>query len=178
MSGRKRPVVSVDEQGNVFGYYESSTEAAKCLGMQVANFHRAVRKGMLCKGKKWMYEADYREYWMQGRTHELAYTEHEIRSQRAIRAWRRVTPEERRERGRLISKAHHASPKVKKMDTSAAVAANSMAVMCINTGERFPSIAQCARSLRLSPAGVQRALKEGKRIKGYVITHETNGICK
>ena len=171
MNGRKRPIVSIDEQGNVFGYYESSTEAAKGLGMILANLHRAVRKGTLCKGKKWMYEADYREYWMQGRTHELAYTEHEIRSQRAIRSWRRVSPEERKERGRLISKAHHASPKVQKMDTSAAVAATSRPVICINTGERFSSIAKCARSLGVSPSGVQRALKEGKRIKGFVIAY-------
>lgn len=171
MSGKKIPIVSVDEKGEMAGYFDSTAQAARCLGMHLGNLHRAVRKGRICKGKRWMYESDYRDYWMEGRTGELAYSEHEIRSQRAVRSWNRLTPEQKKERGRLISKAHRASAKVRNSDTTAAWKATSRAVMCVNTGERFESISNCARSLGVSPSGASRALREGKRIKGYVIKY-------
>lgn len=171
MAGRKRPIVSVDEQGEIVSYYESTSEAAKLLGMHLANLHRAVRKGTICKGRKWMYEAEYREYWMQGRTGELAYSEHEIRSQRAVRSWSRLSPERRKEMGRLISKGLRVSPKVRQFDGKSAWSVTSQPVMCVNTGERFDSIKKCAKGLGISAAGIQKALKEGHRIKGFVITH-------
>lgn len=171
MAGKEKPIVSIDGKGEIAGYFESTAQAARCLGMYVANLHRAVRKGRLCKGKKWMYESDYRDYWMEGRTNELAYSEHEIRSQRAARAWSRLTPDQKKERGKLISKAHRASAKVQNSDTTAAYKATSRAVMCVSTGERFESIAKCARGIGASPSGVARALKEGKRIKGFIVKY-------
>lgn len=171
MSGRKRPIVSIDGQGEIVSYYESTSQAAKLLGMKVANLHRAVRKGTLCRGRMWMYEADYREYWMQGRTEELAYSEHEIRSQRAVRAWSRLSSEQKKERGRLISRAHHASLKVQQYDGKSGWTATSKPVMCVNTGKCFDSVRKCAASIGVSPAGISMALKVGRRIKGFVIKY-------
>ena len=161
----------MDEHGEIIGYFESSTQAAKCHGVFLSNLHRALRKGSLYRGRKWMYEEEYRDYWMQRRTKELSYTEHEIRSRRAAKSWSKLTPEQRKERGRLISKGLRASAKVQQFDAKAAWTATSRPVMCVNTGERYPSIAKCARSIGASPAGVAQALKVGRKIKGFIITY-------
>lgn len=60
----KRPVVSVDTDGSIHGYFESRTEAEKLSGICHKDMGRALKNHYYsCRGFKWYYENEYREGW-------------------------------------------------------------------------------------------------------------------
>lgn len=64
MRGKKTPIVAINPSGSLAGYFESLTDAAKRLDVNVSTIANALTKGRLSKGVKWMYEEKFRHLWM------------------------------------------------------------------------------------------------------------------
>lgn len=74
MPQHKKLIVAVNSDGTMAGYFESMYDL--CRIYHLTNHHVAVscNTGKLYRGMRWMWDADYKRLWLEGRTHELRYT--------------------------------------------------------------------------------------------------------
>lgn len=162
----------ISKDGGVLAYFENGVpEAAEALGSIRTNIYRAIKFGRLHKGKKWMYEEDYRKFFEQMRTEDLSYSFKQWKSDKAHKSWANMTESSRKERSRKISeklKQHIADGKdYQKL----AALARRKPVLCVTTGETFLSLVDFCERYHTHQANACRAIKNGTRIKGVVITY-------
>ena len=68
------PVVAVNPNGTVAGYFSSIKEAAVKSGRGRHAISLSCRKGSICKGFKWYYEKDFRKLYKEQRMDELKFS--------------------------------------------------------------------------------------------------------
>lgn len=162
----------ISKDGGVLAYFENGVpEAAEALHSKRSNIYHAIKFGKLHKGKKWMYEEDYREFYLQMRTGDLSYSFKQWKSEKAHKIWKSMTEQSREERGRKISeklKQHIADGKDYQ---KRAALARRKPVLCVTTGETFISLMDFCERYHIHQANASKAIKNGTRIKGVVITY-------
>lgn len=162
----------IGKDGEVLVYFENGVpEAAKTLHSKRTNIYHAIKFGRLHKGKKWMYEEDYLKFFEQMRTEDLSYSFKQWKSDKANKAWKSMTEQIREERGRKISeklKQHIADGKDYQ---KRAALARRKPVLCVTTGETFISLVDFCERYHTHQANACKAIKNGTRIKGVVITY-------
>lgn len=72
--GKKRPVVAVNPDGSVAGYFECIKDAVDKYGMDRHSITDSCRRGTICRGLRWWYEEEFREIYLRGETDKLKYT--------------------------------------------------------------------------------------------------------
>lgn len=170
MGGKpKKPIVAVNEKGEAASYYESVSQAAMVNGVFRRGITESLKTGAPYKGFKWMLESAYRELWFKGKTASLAFSCSRMRSDIALRRWRNMSDEKKKERSVKLSKARKKliSQRPEVMEPSRRV--HRQPVLCVNTGECFPSIADLAKAYGLNPSSARTASYRGMKVKGYII---------
>lgn len=149
-------------KGEVAGYYDSMKEAARIAGVSSKTISNAIRLGQWCRKHRWMKEADYREYWMKGRTGELRNSYRESRIEAAQKRIACAGEEGCKEWFAKLSKARkaylekHPERMIKPPKR----------VLCTTTGEEFASASECARKYGVCVSNVCRAARTGIKVRG------------
>lgn len=173
----RRPVVAVSPKGEIVAYYESLTEASKDAKIDVSNLCQGVRQGLYRRKLRWMYEEDYREYWMAGKTDELAYNRREERNSHIAEALRNLSPEKKEQRRKSLSaackKRYAENPgyHLHKVQEN-----RRRKVRCSTTGEEFNSIKDFCLKYGASRGNAWACLN-GRRnmVKGMKIEYINEG---
>ncbi len=170
--GHKHPVVAVKPDGSMGGYFEFIRDACLIYGMDRHSITDSCKRGTICFGFRWMYEEEYRKYWLQGRTHELAYKLDPNRDRRTYHwkkghhcgsnVWSKETKEKVYKRIAEVSRQRAADPNSKwgkGWD-------NLKPVRCVNTGREYKSIKEAAADVGLRPSHISGAISRGGKVHG------------
>ena len=170
--GHKHPVVAVKPDGSMGGYFEFIRDACLIYGMDWHSITDSCKRGTICFGFRWMYEEEYRKYWLQGRTHELAYKLDPNRDRRTYHwkkghhcgsnVWSKETKEKVYKRIAEVSRQRAADPDSnwgKGWD-------NLKPVRCVNTGREYKSIKEAAADVGLRPSHISGAISRGGKVHG------------
>lgn len=170
---QKVPIVSVDEKGDIYGYYESVSEAAQLSGINRRYITDSLRIGRPRKGYRWVRESEYRKLWFEGRTDELSFSYKQMRFDAKVKAWRGLTEEQRKNRSRRLSESRKRIVKERPEIMEPSREAHRRPVLCINTGECFRSVVELGRTYGLNPSSVRSCISRGQRNKGYIVKYIT-----
>lgn len=169
---KRKPVVMIGKDGSMLGYFENGVpEASEILRSKRSNIYHAIKFGKFHKGKKWMYEEDYRKFYFQMRTEDLSYSFKQWKSDKAHKIWESMTEDSRERRGKKISETLKQHIAEGKDYQKRAALARRKPVLCVTTGETFPSLMDFCERYSTHQANASRAAKNGTRIKGVVITY-------
>ena len=165
-----RPVVSITPSGEINGYFESLSEAGRLHGSDIHGVWKALNYGSYFRKMRWMYEEDYRKYWMEGRTSELAYNRKKERAEKIRQGMAKQSAETKARAGKLKSEASkrwaRENPEKSK---EVYVTRKYRRCRCLTTGEEFESIKECAEKHGLRLESLRHAFKlRGGRHKGKV----------
>lgn len=170
-SSTPRPVVALSQKGEVIGYYKSMSEASRMNNLCFSLIYKAVHKDMYVHGVKWMFEEDYRAYWLGGRTEELCYSKKKRNSDAMKKVWDQRSEEYRSLHGRKISE----TKKLKGWEyMKNAVQARRKRVYCITNGKVYNSCKEFASDIGMSPDWVSFSIREGKKVGGYFAVYMDN----
>ena len=163
---RKLPVVAVNTDGTMMGYFERINDAAGKYGFKRHGISRAARSGKIYRGIKWMHEKDYRNYYELNRTDELAYTLTKYQhvgvpashprkpfAEYSEDGKRRIRESARRTMIRLHAEdriRHHVKP-----------------VFCITNGIHYDSVKAAAAALGLKPNCISDSITRHLNVHGY-----------
>lgn len=168
--GRKHAVVAVKPDGSMGGFFEFIRDACTIYGMDRHSITNSCRRGTICFGFRWMYEEEYHKYWLQGRTHELAYQLDPERDRRTYR-WKkghsagngrdrmsaeikeRLSRQSAETMTRLHREGRIPSPPLKP-------------VRCLTTGTDYPSVKAAAAATGLNPCHISGAIARDGKIHG------------
>lgn len=177
--GRKHPVVAVNPDGTVAGCFDFIKDAVALYGMDRHSITDSCRKGKICRGLRWYYEEDFRRIYMEQRMDELKFTLDPNRDPITYRfrkghtfgnGWDKRSEEKKAEHRKWTSER---SIRLNKTEGSnwgkqrGEFACRHKEVVCLETGEVFYSIADCARRLGLSSQAVFSAIKRLGKSGGY-----------
>lgn len=181
--GRKHPVVAVNPDGTVAGCFDFIKDAVALYGMDRHSITDSCRKGTICRGLRWYYEEDFKKIFMEQRLDELKFeldpnrdplTYHFRKGHKCSNGWHKRSEEKKaehrervRERSRRLNKTEGSNwGKQRK-----AKPANHKEIICIDTGEVFYSIAECARHFGVNSTAVHAAVKRFGKCKGYTFRY-------
>ena len=165
-----RPVVSIAPNGEINGYFESILQAANIYGTNMQAIWKALNYGTYCRKMHWMYEEDYKRYWMEGRTSELAYNRKKERSENIRKGMANMSPEAKARLNKAKSENRKRWLKEHpEKSFEVCVKRKFRRCRCLTTGEEFESIKECAEKHGLVLDSLRRAFTlRGGRHKGKV----------
>lgn len=73
MPNKKRSIVAVDTDGSMAGCFDSIKALHEQYHLTKHHIVNSCKTGKLYRGVRWMYEEEYHQLWLEGRTTELAY---------------------------------------------------------------------------------------------------------
>lgn len=150
--GHKHPVVAIKTDGSIAGYFDFIKDAVEKYGMDRHSITDSCKRGTICRGLKWMYEEDYRKYYMECRTNELAYTldpnrdrytYHFCKGHHAGNGLRKRKVEDQQKHKQQFFEM------VKRLRQEGKIKPRLKPVLCINTNQRYDSIKECAQALNI-----------------------------
>ena len=173
-----KPVVAINQKGEAIAYYESAMEASRVNGIHVSNLYYAISNGTPCHRFRWMHEKNYRELWMNDRTDELRFSNKELHAERTRKQWENMSEERKKERCRRISERKKEMYQKGIISRNVGAEVRSRPLICYNTGEEYPSVAAFARAIGTQSTYVSKAIRRGKRVKGFVVMYKDGCINK
>lgn len=170
--GRKHAVVAVKPDGSMGGFFEFIRDACLIYGMDRHSITKSCRRGTICHGFRWMYDEEYHKYWLEGRTHELAYTLDPNRDRITYHfkkghhaggsdKWSEETKKRVYRRVAEVSRQRAADPESK---WGKGV---YKPVRCLNNGREYTSIKSAAEDAGLRPCHISSAIARGGTVHGY-----------
>ena len=171
MAGRKKPIVAVGSSGQVLSYYESTSEAARMNGLYASSIWKALHNGTPHRRIRWVYESDYRQKWMDGRTDDYSFDIDRMRSDSSFAGWKKRTVQQRETMREKCRESRLRYLETHKANTQAAWKKKSKPVLCISTGEVFESASSLARHLGVDHSAVTYAIRKGRKVRGLIVTY-------
>ena len=163
-------VVAINSKGEVAGSYESITQAARINGTECQNISKAIANRTYHRKHLWMYEKDYRNYWMEGRTDELKISWKEFCSKRSKKRWANMSEGSKAERNRKVSLARRLDESNTHRMSALGISRRKK-VKNYTYGEVYESVTAAAKALGSDTAYISRVIKEGRTYKGNVINY-------
>lgn len=173
-----KPVVAINQKGEAIAYYESAMEASRINGIHVSNLYHAIGHGTRCYRLRWMHEKDYRDLWMDDRTDELRFSNKQLHAERTRKQWENMNEERKKERCRRISERKKEMYRKGIISRNIGSEARCRPLICYNTGEEYPSVAAFAKAVGAQATNVSKAIRKGKRVKGFVVMYKDGCINK
>ena len=167
MRGVRKPVVAIDYKGDIIGAYDSILQAARINESNPDNIYKAIQKKTFHRKVRWMYEEEYRDYWMSGRTDELRNSYKQWKQEVAMKRRDAMTEETRKSRAQKVSAARKAYLK----EHPESMVKRTRRVLCVTTGEKFDSVTDFARRYGMHISNVSHAIRSGHRAKGMVVKY-------
>ena len=171
MAGRKKPIVAVGSSGQVLSYYESTSEAARMNGLYASSIWKALHNGTPHRRVRWVYESEYRQKWMDGRTDDYRFDIGRMRSDSAFARWGKISAQQRETMRDNCRKSRLRYLETHMANTQAAWKKQSKPVLCISTGETFESASSLARHLGVDHSAVTYAIRKGRKVRGLIVSY-------
>lgn len=187
----KHPVVAVNPDGQVAGCFDTITNAAKACGAGKSAISWSCRKGSICKGLRWYYEEDFRKIYEEQRIDELKFTlnpnldiktghfrkGHKLNVGRKYKAT--IGKESRSDFYREICRRLLNDPNSNFGPNRKGLPSKSKKVICVDSGETFPSVAECSRQTGLTLSALYASIKRmtrcgGRKYMYYSVYEEIN----
>lgn len=165
MQKKGKPVVAVNSKGEVVGAYRNVQEAARVNSSQQNNIYKAISQKTYHKKVMWMWEEEYRTYWMEGRTDELRHSYREWKRDMMLKHFRDKPQGELETWKKNIS----ASRKEYVKTHPDSMPCRRKKLLCVTTGEIYQSAVEFARKHDTVPSNVSHAARTGHRVKGMVV---------
>ena len=160
---KRTEVVALNKDAKLLCVFPSITEAARQLGTSYGSLNGRLIKGKTYKQMLFLREPEYRKHWMDGTIDTLKFPSRKERIHaRCVKRWKNATKEDRE---KLLDNLFKNRDKY--------LQRCSTKVICVETGEVFPSVAECGRQLGVSPTTVFRHIKDGNPIKGFTVKNYT-----
>lgn len=193
--GSNHPVVAVNPDGTVAGYFDFIRDAAIKSGVSRHSISFSCRRGTACKGFRWYYEEDFRKIYEEQRMDELKFTpdpNHEIgtghfRKGHKLNNGFHKWSKERQERRRQLSR-ENCLRLINNPDSNFGPHRKSPPGICkkviaLETGEVYYSVAECARKNGVGLSALFASLRRGTRCGGkkymfYSVYEEVNKRLK
>lgn len=170
--GRKHAVVAVKPDGSMGGFFEFIRDACLIYGMDRHGISNSCRRGTICHGFRWMYDEEYRKYWLEGRTNELVYTLDPNRDRITYRfkkghhigsnLWSDETRLRLNKRAAELSSRRAADPE----DKWGKGYVNHKPIRCVNNGREYKSIKEAAEHFGLRPGHISGAISRSGTVHG------------
>lgn len=145
--------------------YDNVQEAARINRSSPNNIWLAINKGTFHHKHKWMWEEDYRKFWFEGRTDELRNSFKEFRSKVAKEVHQNMSEDRKEQWKKNLSES--------KKRRNEAMPEHKNPLLCVTTGEVFPSQAHLARILGVTASAVSHAARTGYKVGGKAVVRIT-----
>ena len=165
MPRKGKAIVAINGKGEIVSGYDNVQEAARINHSHPNNIWLAIQKGTFHHKHKWMWEEDYRTLWFEGRTDELRHSFKEFRS-RTVKKGRQSMSKDRKEQW----KKNLSESKKRRNEP---MPEHKSPLLCVTTGEVFPSQVHLARILGVAASAVSHAVRTGYKVKGMAVVKIT-----
>lgn len=171
--GKKRPVVAVNPDGSIAGYFECIKDAVEKYGMDRHSITDSCRLGTICRGLRWWYEEEFREIYLRGETDKLKYTldpnrdrltYHFKKGHKAGNGWDKCSEAKKKRRREIARK--RALQMIQEGKKNFAKPRMEKPVRCITTGKEYDSLKTCSADTGIASNQIGRAARLG------VVTHK------
>lgn len=176
--GSNHPVVAVNPNGTVAGYFGSIKEAASISNVDRRSITNSCLRGAICRGFRFYYEKDFRKIYEEQRMDDLKFSKNPNidivtgrfvkgnKANKGFNSW----PEERQEKQRRLSRKKclrlindpesNFGPHIKFSKPL------GKKVICLDTKEVFLSAAECARKMNFNVDELYSSIRRMKKYKG------------
>lgn len=158
-----RPICAVKPDGSMAGWFETQKQLGEYLGVKNVSVSLPLRDGSFYHGFKWMWLDEYRDKWMNGEdlSYEVPKVFNIYNGKGGIKkgmgkAFWDSLPEEVK-----IESKIKASKRLKERISKGETQIRCKRVKCVETGQEYFSIGECARELGVSNSTVFYAIKYG-----------------
>ena len=157
MARKGRAVVAIDYKGEIVGAYDNVSEAAQINGSHKNNIYKALSERIYHRKVLWMWEEDYRDYWMEGKTDEL---------RNSFRAKKRKSMQEaikrRTEEKTVLWKSNISASRKKYIkENPDCMPKRNKKVLCVTTGKTYESATALAKELGVPLCNVSQSIRQG-----------------
>lgn len=166
--GKKRPVVAVNPDGSIAGYFECIKDAVEKYGMDRHSITDSCRLGTICRGLRWWYEEEFREIYLRGETDKLKYTldpnrdrltYHFKKGHKAGNGWDKCSEAKKKRRREIARK--RALQMIQEGKKNFAKPRMEKPVRCITTGKEYDSLKTCSADTGIASNQIGRAARLG-----------------
>lgn len=176
--GSNRPVVAVNPNGTVAGFFGSIKLAASISNIDRNSITDSCLRGAICRGLRFYYEKDFRKIYEEQRLDDLKFsinpnidiaTGRFVKGNKANKGFN-SWPKERQEKQRELSREKclrlindpesNFGPHIKSSKPL------GKKVICLETKEVFLSAAECARKMNLNVDGLYSSIRRMKKYNG------------
>lgn len=193
--GINHPVVAVNPDGTVAGYFESIKKAAEKSGRERHSITNSCQRKSICKGFRWYYEKDFRKIYEGQRLDELKFSPNQNREKDSghfckghklnsrFQNWSKENQERRRKLSKEVSLRLVNDPNSNFGPNRKSPPAISKKVIALSTGEVYYSAAECARKNGIGLSALYASLRRmtrcgGKKYMFYSVYEEVNKRLK
>lgn len=161
-----RPIVVINYKAEVVAYYDSIKECAEVNGFKPKSVYYAALRGRILHCLKFISEPVYREHWMNGTLHELQFKTKEQRKQERLSNMMnaRKSPEVENHRRQKIAESQKQRQAKGIRTWENATEARKKPVICIETGQTFPSVRAAARHFCVAISTISNAIHYGRKV--------------
>lgn len=156
------PVVALNKDAKVIGYFESISAAARYMGTNYVNVNNRLMMGKPYKQILFMREREFRELYLKGDTDKLKFkSRKEAMHERAIKIWKSMSKDKRSE---YLQKLAESRRQWFEKNRGAAIEAFSRRrkpVIDTLTGTVYPSISEAARRIGSTTQRVHADINRG-----------------
>lgn len=166
--GKKRPVVAVNPDGSIAGYFECIKDAVEKYGMDRHSITDSCRLGTICRGLRWWYEEEFREIYLRGETDKLKYTldpnrdrltYHFKKGHKAGNGWDKCSEAKKKRRREIARK--RALQMIQEGHKNFGKPKMEKPVRCITTGKEYDSLKTCSADTGIASNQIGRAARLG-----------------
>ena len=176
--GSNRPVVAVNPNGTVAGFFGSIKQAASISKVDRNSITDSCLRGAICRGLRFYYEKDFRKIYEEQRLDDLKFTRNPnidintgrfVKGNKASKGFNNWS-KERREKQRKLSREKclrlindpdsNFGPNIKSSKPL------GKKVICLETKEVFLSAAECARKMNLNVDGLYSSIRRMNKYNG------------
>ena len=176
--GSNRPVVAVNPNGTVAGFFGSIKLAASISKVDRNSITDSCLRGAICRGLRFYYEKDFRKIYEEQRLDDLKFTRNPnidintgrfVKGNKASKGFNNWS-KERQEKQRKLSREKclrlindpdsNFGPHIKSSKPL------GKKVICLETKEVFLSAAECARKMNLNVDGLYSSIRRMNKYNG------------
>lgn len=174
--GRKHAVVAVNPDGSVFEVFEFIRDAVAKYGMDRHSITNSCKRGTLCHGKKWFYEEDFRQIYMNCEIEKLKFeldpnldpvTKHFVKGHKLGNGHDKLTEEQKQ---RKVSRTRETC--ARRARDGGYKESNKKCwkpVVCLNDGREFPSVRHASEYYGIPPNHISGAIHRVGTVRGLKI---------
>ena len=150
-------VIALNKDAKMIGQFDSIANAARYMGASYASLNVRLIKKKPYKQILFIREPEYREHWLKGTTDTLKFlSRKENIANRLHKQWKNKDSEAKKA---FVERLHKNRDEWNKLN-------KNKKVICVETGEVYESIYDCANKNEIPKGSMNRILKHGTKRNG------------